>query len=91
MLLRARDVRDQCKGRVDPQVMYCMEALAEQQGVLRQQIIDVAKTLDGAITAISNLASALGVMKDFVEGSKDTVSDRVKHMEHEDDEPPVTE
>jgi len=91
MTLLAREVRDRCKGHVDERVMYCIEALAEQQGVLRQQINEIAQTLDGAISAIGNLASALGVMKDFVEGSKDSVADRMQHMAHDDDLPPVTE
>ena len=30
-VMRARDIRDRCKGRVDPTVLYCLEALAEQQ------------------------------------------------------------
>ncbi len=90
-MLLAREVRDRCKGRIDTEVMYCLEALAEQQGVMRQQINDVAQTLDQTINAVSNLASALGVMKDFVEGAKDSVSDRMKHMEHDDDGPIVTE
>jgi len=71
--------------------MYCMEALAEQHGVLHQQIHEVAQTLDGAVDAISNLAHALGYMRDFVEGTKESMADRMKHMEHEDDLPPVTE
>lgn len=90
-MLLAREVRDRCKGHIDTRVMYCIEALAEQQGVIRQQLNDMAQTLDQTINAVSNLASALGVMKDFVEGAKDSVSDRMEHMEHDDDGPPVTE
>lgn len=90
-MLLAREVRDRCKGRVDQSVMYCLEALAEQQGVLRQQLGDIAQTLDKTINAVGNLADALGVMKDFVEGTKESVSDRMKHMEHDDDLDPVTE
>ncbi len=90
-MLLAREVRDRCKGRVEPQAMYCLEALAEQQGVLRQQLNDLAQTLDQTINAVSNLASALGVMKDFVEDTKESAVDRMKHMEHEDDLDPVTE
>ncbi len=90
-MLRAREVRDRCKGRVDPQVMYCLEALAEQQGVMRQQLTELAEITDQTINAVNNLAGALGVMKDFFEGVKDGATERLKHMEHEDDLPPVTE
>ncbi len=90
-MLRAREVRDRCKGHVDERVMYCIEALAEQQGVMRQQLNELAQITDQAINAISDLAGALGVMRDFFEGTKDSVSERLKHMEHDDDLPPVTE
>ncbi len=89
-MLLAREVRDRCKGRVDNQVMYCMEALAEQQGVMRQQMQEIGRILDGITNTINDLAGALGIVKDFLEGNK-SVAERLEHMEHKDDLPPVTE
>ncbi len=83
MSLRARDVRDRCKGRVDPAVMYCMEALAEQHGVLAQKLVELSMLFDQHVNLISQVI-------DVSSGLKDTVA-RMKHMEHEDDLPEVTE
>jgi len=72
------------------QVMYCLEALAEQQGVMRQQMQEIGQILDGITNTINDLAGALGVMRDFVEDTK-SASERLQHMEHDDDGSPVTE
>ncbi len=83
MTLRARDIRDRCKGRVDPQVMYCLEALAEQLGVHRQQMRMLAEMLDTQTNILNQLTQVATNMK--------AVTDRFTEMEHPDDGPPVTE
>lgn len=83
MALRARDIRDRCKGKVDPNVMYCLEALAEQHGVLTQKITELALLFDQHVDLISQVI-------DVSSGLKDAVY-RMQHMDHDDDLPPVTE
>ena len=83
MILNAREIRDRLKGRVDQQVMYVLEALAEQQGVLRQQMRELAMMMDAQTNIITNMVTVAEHMK--------TVTDRLKHMEHDDDLPPVTQ
>lgn len=53
-MLRARDVREQCKGRVDPMVQKCMEALAEQSTHQFQMIMELAQMVD----QMSNIIAA---------------------------------
>jgi len=83
MAILAREIRERCKGRVDEQVMYCMEAMAEHLGVLKQQITELAMMLDQQTNILTDLTVVAGNMKSVV--------DRVKHLEHDDDGPPVTE
>ncbi len=83
MAILARDIRDRCKGRVDAQVLYCLEALAESHGVLRQQVIELALLLDGMSTIITDFTHVASNMKTAIE--------RMQHMEHPDDGPAVTE
>ena len=83
MAILAREIRERCKGRIDEQVMYCLEALAENQGVIRQQVMDLALLLDGMSTIITDFTHVASNMKTAIE--------RMQHMEHADDGPPVTE
>lgn len=83
MIMNAREIRDRLKGRVDMQVMYVLEALAEQLGVHRQQMKELALMMDQQSDILINVVTVAENMK--------SVTDRLKHMEHEDDLPPVTQ
>ena len=82
MIMNAREVRDRLKGRIDQQAMYVLEALAEQIGVQRQQMKELAMMMDQQTNILTNVVSVAENMKH--------VTDRLQHMEHEDDLPPVT-
>jgi len=63
--------------------MYCLEALAEQHGVLAQKIVELSLMLDQNINLISQMID--------VSSNLQTTVERMKHMDHDDDEPPVTQ
>ena len=83
MIMNAREVRDRLKGHVDARVMYVLEAQAEQMSVLRQQMSQVAAMMDQMTEIIAKFSTVAENMK--------SVTDRLTHMEHEDDLPPVTQ
>ena len=66
-VIRARDVRERCKGRVDPEVMYCMEALAEQQSVYTQQFAEMAQLLDAMSSIITKYAAVAEHQKSAID------------------------
>ncbi len=62
----AREVRERCTGRVDEQVMYCMEALAETHGLLEKrmdemekQMIAFLETLNAMVDNATNIAEVV--------------------------------
>lgn len=81
-ILKARDVRDRLKGRVDPQVSYCIEALAEQQHTMIKSIMELSQMVDKMADILSNFVQVAENMKNTVNGMKGAA---------EDDLPPVTQ
>ena len=69
-MLTAREVRTKITGRCDPQVMYCIEALAEQNSVLRQQLMELAMQQNGLIDLIGNFGVVAENMKDAINSMK---------------------
>jgi hypothetical protein len=55
-LVKARDVRMLLKGKVDPDALHVMEALAEQYTLMAQEITAMSQLLDQLITTQSQLA-----------------------------------
>lgn len=84
--LKAREVRERCKGRVDPQVMYCLEALAEQQGVIKQELMELAKGFDQVL----NIMNTLVTVGEQVRTHSETLN-KMRGQGDDDDLPPVTE
>ena len=68
--LRARDVRDRLKDKCDPQVLYCIEALAEQQSAIRHEMVVMAKTISQMADIVSNFTRVAENMKNTVETMK---------------------
>lgn len=85
MTLRARDARERLKDRADLQVSYCIEALAEQHGVLKQQVMGLAEMLDQMTRILTDLTSVAVNMK--------AATNALKRIDPDDDDgaPPVTQ
>lgn len=69
-MLTAREIRTRISGHCDPQVMYCIEALAEQNSVLRQQLMELAIQQNGLIDLIGNFGIVAENMKDAINSMK---------------------
>ena len=68
--MKAREVRERLKGRVDPEVSLCMEALAERIVGLQKQLMDMAMMQDEMTNIMSNFASVAQNMKSTVDAMK---------------------
>jgi hypothetical protein len=65
--MRAREVRERLKDKADPMVSQCIEALAEQLGVQKQELMDMALMQDQVIAIVSNFVNGLEGMKEATE------------------------
>jgi len=54
--MRAREVRERLKGRIDPEVSYVIEALAEQMSVYDQALTSLAEMQNKMIDLIANFS-----------------------------------
>ena len=73
--MKAREVRERLKGRVDPEVSLCMEALAERIVGLQKQLMDMAMMQDEMTNIMSNFASVAENMKSTVDAMKNIQGD----------------
>ncbi len=73
--MKAREVRERLKGRVDPEVSLCMEALAERIVGLQKQLMDMAMMQDEMTNIMSNFASVAQNMKSTVDAMKNIQGD----------------
>jgi hypothetical protein len=76
-MLKAREVRERLQGRVDPQVSYCIEALAEQQHVMSQKLVELAGMFDQLVNLMDGMTQIAANMKSAVDtlSKKDSVDD----------------
>ena len=65
--MKAREIRERLKDRVDPQVSLCLESLAEQLGVQQPQLMDMAIMQDQVVAIVSNFVNGLEGMKEATE------------------------
>ena len=73
--MKAREVRERLKGRVDTEVSLCMEALAERIVGLQKQLMDMAMMQDEMTNIMSNFASVAQNMKSTVDAMKNIQGD----------------
>ena len=73
--MKAREGRERLKGRVDPEVSLCMEALAERIVGLQKQLMDMAMMQDEMTNIMSNFASVAENMKSTVDAMKNIQGD----------------
>lgn len=81
--MKAREVRERLNGKCEREVMYCMEALAERQSVLQQEIMELASQMDIMVNILNQLTQVGVEMKNTV--------DALKRIDPEDGLPPVTQ
>lgn len=64
--MKAREVRERLKGKCDPEIIICIEGIAEVLSVQKQEISTLAEMLDKTI----DLTMQLGVT---IEGTQNAV------------------
>ena len=82
MSLHAREVRERLKNKCDPQVSYCIEALAEQALVREQEFQLMAETID-------KLIDNLTMMQIIAEGNQKVLDEMRKIRGDTDDTGPT--
>jgi len=73
--MKAREIRERLAGKIDPQVLYCLESIAEQQNVLREQLMTMAMNVDQVINIVSDFSQIAANMKQTVDVMKGKESD----------------
>ena len=77
--MTAREVRERLRGKVDPGLLYVLEALAEQDQVFREQLMTAAETINQIVKNIEHLININTNLKTLLE-----------KKEARDDDEPVT-
>ncbi len=80
--MKAREVRERLKGRIDPEALHVIEALAEQQSVFRQQLLELAMQLDSMVNIIAQFTVVAENMKNTVDSMKGVQGDDVDDPSH---------
>jgi DNA-binding transcriptional MerR regulator len=75
--MRAREIRELLDRNADPKVLRVLEALAEQQGVLREQIMTLAEQQDQMLSILNGVVQVAHNMK--------SVTDRIQGKDPEDE------
>jgi hypothetical protein len=57
--MRAREVRERLKGKVDPNIIAILEALCEDNNVQREQLLSLAEIVDGLINQNAQLMGTI--------------------------------
>lgn len=65
--MKAREVRELLKGKIDPAVSSVIEAVAEQQSVHSEQMLILAQANDQMMDMINSSLTIAGNMKDMIE------------------------
>lgn len=69
---------------MDPAVLQTLEMLAEQDGVLRHQILQLATLVDKQQDLVQQLLNVMGVMKDRVDAKEMIQESAIKIIEHQE-------
>jgi hypothetical protein len=65
--MRAREVNERLSGKVDPIQLAVLEGLAEDNSVLRQQILSLAEIVDGLINQNAQLMNTISAAQSAVD------------------------
>lgn len=64
--MKAREIREQLRGKVEPAVLHVLEALAEEQSHQRQTIHSLSGMLDKMTTIVSSVVLVGERMKETI-------------------------
>ena len=67
MPIKAREIRERLKGRITPELSTVLEALAEEQSVVRQQQLDTAQAIDKITDIVMQFTTVAENMKSVIE------------------------
>ena len=67
MAIKAREIRERLKGKCDEGIIFCLCALAEDNSVLRQQLVEVAQSIDKMAEINDMMIQVAGNMKSTIE------------------------
>ena len=71
MAVKARDIRRQLQGKLDPEVLHILEALAEDASVQKQRLVMMAQLVSTLIDRVNDLTKVMGVFKDKLKKPKE--------------------
>ncbi len=63
MAIKARDIRSTLKGKIDPQLLITLEAMVEEQQVLKEKTYQLAVMLDRMMEIQNTMVDVAGEMK----------------------------
>lgn len=75
MTIKAREVRERLKGKVDPDVSVVLEAMAEEQYQIGKQLTEMANGLNQVIDTLSNITNVVGHNQEVVAKLKKRIGD----------------
>ena len=81
-MIHAREIRQRLTGKVDMQVSFCMEALAEHMGVYEKKLAEMAAMLDQMSDIVMNIATVSEHLKN--------AQDAMNKIDPDDGGPSVT-
>jgi len=78
--MKAREIRERLKGKLDFEVLYVLEELVEQNNVLHEQMLTLAQYVDQVINITTDLTDVAANMK------QQSITDQIKGKNHGTDE-----
>jgi Asp-tRNA(Asn)/Glu-tRNA(Gln) amidotransferase C subunit len=75
--MKAREIRERLKGRIEPEVVICMTAIAELQSAQQQELKMMAEQLDATINILSQLTQVAENMKSVVDQANSIRGDNI--------------
>jgi hypothetical protein len=75
--MKAREVRELLRGKIDPAVSSVIEALAEDISVQKEQLLQLATMYDGIINMNAQIVDIAGNMRGALDQMKSVEGDEV--------------
>ena len=65
--MKAREIRERLQGKVEPELMFCMEALAENSSAQAEEVMAMAQMMNSLTDILMQLGGATEHMKNAVD------------------------